>query len=70
MSHERETREPSREPERKGLWTVCQPSTLPLRFSNQQLGESTSSMLQDLDLSILGSQNSPMSGMTNAKWQA
>ena len=35
-------------PRRKGLWTVCWGSTLQLRHSDQQLGESTSSKLQAL----------------------
>ena len=38
------------------LQTVCWGSTLPLRHSDQQLGESTRSKLHDLDMRIQGSQ--------------
>ena len=37
--------------------------------SDQQPGESPSSKLQDLDMRIQGSQNSPASGDVNAKWR-
>jgi len=57
-------------PGRMGLWTVCRLSKLPLRFSDQQLKESTSSKLWDLDMKIQGRQNSPASGDANAKWRA
>ena len=43
---------------------------LPLRDPDQQLGESTRSKLQDLDIRIQGSQNSPTSGVGNTKWRA
>ena len=70
QSHNRKTLEPSRGPERIGLWTVCRWSTLPLRNSDQQPEESTRSKLQDLDMRIQGSQNSPASSDANAKWRA
>ena len=57
-------------PRRIRLWTVCRWSTLPLHLSGQQLGESTSSKLRNLDMRIQGSQNSPASGDANAKWRA
>jgi len=56
-------------PRRIGFWTVCWGSTLPLHFSGQQLGESTRSKLQDLDMRIQGSQNSLESGDANARWR-
>ena len=46
----------TRGPGRIELWTVCWRSTLPLRHSDQQQGESTRSKLQDLDMRIQGSQ--------------
>ena len=64
------TRETSRGPERIGSQTVCRWSTLSLRHSDQQSGESTSSKLWSLDMRIQGSQNSPTSGVVNAKWRA
>ena len=56
-------------PGRIVLQTVYWRSTLPLHFSGQQLGGSTRSKLQDLDMRIQRSQNSPTSGDTNAKWR-
>ena len=43
-------------PERIRLQTVCWGSMLPLRHSDQQLGEPTRSKLHDLDMRIQGSQ--------------
>ena len=43
-------------PGRIELWAVCWRSTLPLRHSDQQQGESTRSKLHDLDMRIQGSQ--------------
>ena len=43
-------------PGRIELQTVCWRSTLPLRYSDQQQGESTRSKLHDLDMRIQGSQ--------------
>ena len=51
------------------LWTVCWRSTLPLRHSDQQLGEFTGSKLQGLDMRIQRSQNSPASGDAKARWR-
>ena len=70
QSHNEKALEREGGPERMGLWTVCRRSTLPLRLSGQQLRESTSSNLQDLDMRILRSQNSPASGDANVKWRA
>ena len=53
-----------------GLWTVCWRSTLPLRHSDLQLGESTRPKLQNLDMRIQRSQNSPASGDVEARWRA
>ena len=44
---------------RMGLWTVCQRSKLLLHLSDQQPRESPSSKLQDLDMRIQRSQNTP-----------
>jgi len=68
-SHKRKTREPS------GTWKDKASDGLPiihasLRISYQQPGESTSSKLRDPDMRIQGSQNSPTSGVANAKWLA
>jgi len=63
------TLEPSRRPGRMGLRTVCWRSTLPLRHSDQQLGESTRSKLQNLDMRIQRSQNSSVSGDEKARWR-
>ena len=41
-----------------------------VHFSGQQLGESTRSKHQDLNMRIQGSQNSLASGDANAKWLA
>ena len=57
-------------PGRIELQTVCWGSMLPLRHSDQQLGESTCSKLYDLDMRIQRSQNSPASGDAKAKWRA
>ena len=46
----------TRGPGRIELRTVSWRSTLPLRHSDQQLGESTGSKLQNLDMRIQGSQ--------------
>ena len=67
--YKRKTREAHRGPGRMRLWTVCWRSTLPLRHSDQQLGESTRSMLQNLDMRIQRSQNSPASGDAKARWR-
>ena len=45
-------------------------SMLLLRIFNKQPWESTSSKLRDLDMQIHESQNSPTSGVVNAKWRA
>ena len=58
-SHEMETWELSRGPGRIWPQTVCQWLTLLLRISNQQLRESTSSKLQNLDMRIQWSQKLP-----------
>ena len=70
MSYNRKTLEPSRGPRRMGLQTVCWRSTLPLRISDQQPEESTSSKLLDLNMQVQGSQNSPTNGVMNARWCA
>jgi len=57
-----------RRPGRMGLQTVCRKSMLPLRISDQQPEGSTSSKLWDLNMQVQGSQNSPTSGVVNAKW--
>ena len=46
-------------PRRTESQTVCRWSTLQLRISDQQLGESRSSKLWDLDMRIQGSQKLP-----------
>jgi len=53
------TREAHRGPGRIGLQTVCWRSKVLLHLSDQQLRESPSSKLQDLDMRIQRSQNSP-----------
>ena len=55
---------------RMGLWTVCRRSKLLLHLSDQQPRESPSSKLQDLDMRIQRSQNSPASGDANTRWRA
>ena len=67
-SYRRKTQETSRGPGRIGLWTVCRWSTLPMRISDQQPGESTSFNLRDLDMK--GVRNSPTSDKMSAKWRA
>jgi len=69
-SHKRKTREPNMGLERMGPQTVYRWSTLPLCISDQQQGESSSFKLRDLEMRIQGSQNSPTSGVANAKWRA
>ena len=70
QSHNRKTLEPSKGPERMVLQTVCWESMLQLRHSDQQLGESTRIKLQDLDMRIQRSSNSPASGDAKARWRA
>ena len=59
---ERHTRRPGRIELQMVFWG----SMLPLRHSDQQLGESTSCKLRDLDMRIQKSQNSLTSGVVNA----
>ena len=54
--YKRKTREAHRGPGRIELQMVYWRSTLQLRHSDQQLGESTRSKLHDLDMRIQGSQ--------------
>jgi len=58
-SKNRKTRKLSRGPRWKRLWMVCRWSILLLRIYDQQLRESISFKLRDLDMRIQGSQNSP-----------
>ena len=51
-NYRKKTQETSKGPGRIEPQTVCRWSTLPLRHSDQQPGESTSFKLQDLDMKI------------------
>jgi len=55
-SYRKKTWETSRGVGGIGSQTICRCSTLPLRYSDQQLGESTSSKLWDLNMRIQESQ--------------
>jgi len=65
MSYKRKTQKTRRGLRRKGLWTVCRLSTLPLPHSVQQLENFTSSRIWTCK--SRGVRNSPTSGMRNAK---
>ena len=69
-AHESQTREPSRGPARSGCQRICRRSTLSLRISNQQPGESTSSKHRNWTCRPRVVKNSPASDVMNAKWRA
>ena len=56
--------------EESGIRRFADDSHFSLRYSDQQVEESTNSKLRDLNMRIQGSQNSPTSGKANAKWCA
>ena len=71
QSHHRKTLEPSKGAWKDGALDGLLMIHVMLRLSGQQLGESTCSKLQNLDMRIQGSQTElPASGDANAKWRA
>ena len=57
----------TRGPGRIELWTVCWRSTLPLRHSDQQLGESTRSKLHDLNVRSRGVSDTPQASVIESQ---